>query len=55
METRKNDVVTLYGPCHKCGEKIEEPETPVMYRDHVYHQKCCPTKREEKASDTSYT
>jgi hypothetical protein len=55
MTSGKRDVLTSYGLCHKCGKNIEEPDKPVKYRGNVYHEKCVPTKREEKASDKSYT
>jgi len=55
MAFEKPDVITSYGPCHKCRKNIEEPDKPVKYRGNVYHEKCVPTKREEKATDTSYT
>jgi hypothetical protein len=55
MTPEKRDVVVSYGPCHKCGKNIEEPEKPVKYRKNVYHEKCRPTKREEKVTDNSYS
>lgn len=47
-------VKTLYGPCHKCGKSIEEPDKPVQYRHNLYHEKCVPTKQEERVADNSY-
>ncbi|MGB2592953.1 MAG: hypothetical protein WBF09_13785 [Candidatus Acidiferrum sp.] len=55
MAPERRDVVDQYGPCHNCGKNIEEPEKPVEYRGNSYHQKCLPTKPEEKAKDASYT
>jgi hypothetical protein len=55
MHDIKPTVVTSYGPCHKCGESIKEPEKPERYREHFYHQRCAPDKRQEKTKDNSYT
>lgn len=55
MADRQEVVKTSYGPCHKCGEIIEEPDKPVRYRDNLYHQKCVPTTQQEAATDNSYT
>jgi hypothetical protein len=55
MPDQADVVKTLYGPCYKCGEIIEEPDKPVPYRNNTYHQKCVPTKQQEEATDKSYT
>lgn len=55
MTPEKPDVVTSYGPCHKCGRNIEEPDKPVKYLENAYHQKCLPTKEEEEAKNKSHT
>jgi hypothetical protein len=55
MPDRPDGVKTPYGPCHKCGESIEEPDKPVKYRGNIYHEAHVPKKSEEKATDKSYT
>ena len=55
MPEEADVVKTLYGPCHKCGKSIEQPDKPVLYRDNTYHEKCVPTKQHEAATDNSYT
>lgn len=49
------NVKVSYGPCHKCGKAIEEPDEPVLYGSNAYHQECLPTDREKQAQDNSYT
>ena len=55
MVHEKRDVVDSYGPCHKCGEDIKEPDKPLKYRDNAYHQNCRPMKQEERVNDNSYS
>jgi len=55
MPDRPDGVKTSYGPCHKCGESIEEPDKQVKYRGNIYHEAHVPKKSEEKATDKSYT
>jgi|GEM_PF-6258844 len=55
MPDRPDVVKTLYGPCHKCGESIEEPDKPIEYQGNIYHKEHVPKKSEEKATNNSYT